>query len=158
MGYNEHGTVRLMETKTKYKLRKATWQADEKALMKVRTIVFIEEQMVPVKDEIDEYDPVSYHVLINDEEDNPVATGRLNPDGQIGRMAVLKEHRGYGLGHMMMTHLMEKALNDGFRIIEMSAQTHAIPFYSKYKFTAVGRIYDEVGIPHQKMVHIHKKS
>ncbi|MCH8558097.1 MAG: GNAT family N-acetyltransferase [Balneolia bacterium] len=147
-----------MESNSKpgYKLREATWKADRKELMEVRTSVFIEEQMVPVKDEIDEFDPVSYHVLITDENDKPVGTGRLNPEGQIGRMAVLKEHRGNGIGDMMMRHFMKKALNEGRTIIEMSAQTHAIPFYSKYGFTTVGRVYDEVGIPHQKMVYIRK--
>ena len=147
-----------MESNSKpvYLLREATWKADRNELMDVRTSVFIEEQMVPVKDEIDEFDPVSHHVLITDERDKPVGSGRLNPEGQIGRMAVLKEHRGNGIGDMMMRHFMKKALNDGRKIIEMSAQTHAIPFYSKYGFTTVGRVYDEVGIPHQKMVYIVK--
>ncbi|MFW6348508.1 MAG: GNAT family N-acetyltransferase [Cyclonatronaceae bacterium] len=140
-----------------FSLREARWPDDIALLMHVRNKVFVEEQFVPYHDEIDEQDPRSYHLLVTDKNNRPVATGRLTPEGHIGRMAVLKEYRGHKIGHRLMLHLMQKAMQRGHRIIELSAQTHAIPFYQKYGFSPVGRVYDEVGIPHQKMIFINKK-
>lgn len=141
----------------RFRIREANWPDDIAALMYVRNRVFVEEQFVPYTDEIDEQDARSYHLLVTDEKGNPVGTGRLTPGGHIGRMAVLKEHRCQKIGHRLMLHLMQKAMQRGHRIIELSAQTHAIPFYQKYGFSPVGRVYDEVGIPHQKMIFINKK-
>ena len=144
------------QAKSDFVVREAHWPDDIASLMYVRNKVFVEEQKVPHNEEIDELDPVSDHLLVTDAQDHPVATGRITPEGHIGRMAVLKAYRGQKAGHRLMLHLMQKATKRGHRIIELSAQTHAIPFYQKYGFTPVGRVYDEVGIPHQKMIYINK--
>lgn len=142
---------------SKFSIREARWPDDIAPLMYVRNKVFVEEQLVPHHEEIDELDPLCEHLLVTDEQHNPVATGRLTPEGRIGRMSVLKEYRGQKIGHRLMLHLMQKAMERGHRIIELSAQTHAIPFYQKYGFSPVGRVYDEVGIPHQKMIFLNKQ-
>lgn len=142
---------------TQFSVQEARWPDDIASLMYVRNKVFVEEQLVPHHEEIDEQDPLSYHLLVIDEESGtPAGTARLTPEGHIGRMAVLKEYRGRKVGHRLMIHLMQKAMQRGHRIIELSAQTHAIPFYQKYGFSPVGRVYDEVGIPHQKMIFVNK--
>ncbi len=138
------------------KLQAVTWQEHVADIMKVRMSVFVDEQKVPADDEVDMHDPDSYHVAVYDAKRRPVATARLTKDGWIGRMAVLKAYRGHGIGQRMLVHLMKKAIENGNRIIELSAQTHAIPFYQKFGFSTVGRIYDDAGIPHQKMIYIHK--
>jgi len=138
-----------------YVISKALWQTHQTELMQVRTAVFIDEQLVPAQDEIDNHDSLSYHLLVHNEGGKAVGTGRLTDQGQIGRMAVLKEFRGENIGHLLMVNLMNKALSDRQQIIELSAQTHAIDFYRRYGFITVGRVYDEVGIPHQKMVYKH---
>lgn len=142
--------------KTDFNVREAHWPDDIAPLMYVRNKVFVEEQLVPHHEEIDEQDPLSEHILVTDKHGNPVATGRLTPEGNIGRMAVIKEYRDQKIGHRLMLHLMQRAMEHGHRIIGLSAQTHAIPFYQKYGFTPVGRVYDEVGIPHQKMIYVNK--
>ena len=63
----------------------------------IRFAVFVEEQGVPREIELDEHDALSVHVVAF-EDQAPVATGRLLPDGHIGRMAVLKDWRGRGIG------------------------------------------------------------
>ncbi|HIF50158.1 MAG TPA: GNAT family N-acetyltransferase, partial [Thiotrichaceae bacterium] len=73
------------------------WQDRDSPLRHIRTIVFIEEQKVPVEMEWDEFDETCVHVIAKIEGDF-IATGRLLDSGQIGRMAVLKPHRNMGVG------------------------------------------------------------
>jgi predicted GNAT family N-acyltransferase len=127
-----------------------SWAEARKHVSPIRFTVFVEEQRVPLEIELDEYDAVSVHALVF-ENDRPVATGRLLPDGHIGRMAVLKEWRGRGLGGLMLTRLIEHAKQRGDREIVLSAQIHAAPFYRAHRFIAHGPEYMEAGIPHQEM-------
>lgn len=64
----------------------------------IRFAVFIVEQGVPAEMELDDYDAVSLHAMAYTRNGTPVATGRLLPDGHIGRIAVLKQARGAGVG------------------------------------------------------------
>ncbi len=76
------------------------------AQYEIRRKVFIEEQGVDEALERDGYDAVSDHVLVY--EDNiPVGTGRViykDEDAAplIGRIAVLKEHRGKQYGDLIV--------------------------------------------------------
>jgi predicted GNAT family N-acyltransferase len=112
--------------------------------------VFVEEQGVPAELEMDEMDVQCIHALAFDGE-RAVGTGRLLPDGHIGRMAVLKEFRGKGAGGALLAKLMEAAKSRGDREVLLSAQVHAVPFYQAYGFELFGEIYEEAGIPHRDM-------
>ena len=90
-----------------FQLIHCSWQDDSDALSSVRRIVFIEEQQVPEALELDELDPVCHHVLVADADNKPVATGRIDSDGRIGRMAVLKEYRGQGIGSALLVALLD---------------------------------------------------
>ena len=48
-------------------------------------------------------------LLLYDEEDKPIGTGRLLPDGHMGRMAVLNRARNCGVGAAILRTLMEQA-------------------------------------------------
>jgi predicted GNAT family N-acyltransferase len=80
-----------------------------------------------------------------------VATGRLLPDGHIGRMAVLKQWRARGIGGLMLTRLLERAKERGHSEVALSAQIHAVPFYRAHGFVEEGAEYLEAGIRHQAM-------
>ncbi|MNT36829.1 putative N-acetyltransferase YjcF [compost metagenome] len=80
-----------------------------------------------------------------------MATGRLLPDGHIGRMAVLKTARGTGVGALVLEALMEKAEQLGYPELVLNAQTHAAPFYAREGFAQVGEEFEEAGIPHIEM-------
>jgi len=116
----------------------------------IRFTVFVEEQGVPRDIELDEQDAGSLHAVVF-EGAKPVATGRLLPDGHIGRMAVLKAWRGRGLGALMLKSLMNRAKERGNREILISAQVHAVPFYRAHGFVLEGGEYLEAGIRHQAM-------
>jgi len=127
-----------------------TWGADRPQLQQVRRAVFIEEQEVSEEEEWDDDDLVSVHVLATRNRE-PVGTGRLSPAGKIGRIAVLSEVRGLGIGGRILDMLIQEALHKGLLDVHLNAQVHAIPFYEKHGFTAYGEVFDEAGIPHRRM-------
>ena len=139
-------------TDTDYRLRLAHWPEDESALKQVRETVFVREQRVPVELEWDGLDDRCLHMLAEDHQGNPIGTGRLLPDGHIGRMAVLKEWRGRGVGAALLRALMEEGEKRGFRELALAAQVQAMPFYEKAGFVAEGGVFDDAGIPHRNMV------
>lgn len=127
------------------------WSALRKEAEAVRHAVFVEEQQVPAEIELDEFDAVSVHALAFDAHGRVVGTGRLLPDGHIGRMAVLRECRGSGVGSALLRTLMAAALSRGDREVRLNAQTHALRFYARFGFVAVGEEFDDAGIPHRAM-------
>ena len=117
---------------------------------RIRTIVFVEEQEVPLELEMDEYDAVATHFLLRDGE-TPLATARLVDKhglAKIGRVAVLKEARGRGLGLLLMQAVIEEAKHRGFTESVLDAQTYAVPFYARLGYVAEGEEFDDAGIPH----------
>jgi predicted GNAT family N-acyltransferase len=136
-------------------VRTATWAQDREQIQRVRRAVFIEEQRIPEADEWDALDPVVTHVLAFTHGDSAkrdaVGTGRLEPTGKIGRVAVLPQYRGTGTGVAMMQRLMDLAAERGFTDVYLHAQVAAAGFYERLGFRADGPEFDEVGIPHQRM-------
>ena len=116
----------------------------------IRTDVFIKEQGVPQDLEFDGLDSAAIHSIVFDE-DVEIATGRILPDGHIGRVAVKKNYRGNGVGNLIMQSLIDEAVKKQFAEVWLSSQYYAKGFYEKLGFTAIGNIYQEAGIDHIKM-------
>lgn len=133
----------------------ATWTADGAAIRHVRRTVFIEEQGIPENEEWDDLDPQVTHVLAyarsGSVKRDVVGTGRLEPTGKIGRVAVLPQYRGTGAGVAIMQRLVHLAIERGFTEVYLNAQTYARGFYERLGFRVDGPEFDEVGIPHQRM-------
>ena len=127
------------------------WAALREPASRIRFSVFVEEQKVPAEIELDDWDARSLHALAYDAVGAVVGTGRLLPDGHIGRMAVLAGARGTGVGTALLTALMQAARARGDRDVVLSAQTHAVPFYERLGFAVEGEIYQEAGIDHVDM-------
>jgi predicted GNAT family N-acyltransferase len=123
----------------------------EAGLRAVRDKVFIREQNVPTEIEWDGSDADYTHVLITDG-DQAVATGRINGEGRVGRMAVLAERRGEGIGAIVMEHIELMASEMGLRAIHLNSQVSAIGFYERLGYTVVGEEFYEANIPHRKML------
>jgi len=126
------------------------WERARVEASRIRLRVFVEEQRVPPEIEMDANDAVSVHALAYDG-GKAVGTGRLLPDGHIGRMAVLRKHRTQGVGGAILARLIAEARRQGMREVVLSAQTHALEFYRKHGFAPSGAVYMEAGIPHQEM-------
>lgn len=134
-----------------FTIEAASWERDQADLRSVREQVFLVEQSIPPEMEWDELDAKSRHVLARDRDGRPIGTGRLTPDHGIGRMAVLAEWRGKGVGEAIVRVLLEQARLLGYPAIELHAQTHALPFYAKLGFEAFGEEFLECAIPHRMM-------
>jgi len=133
------------------KVRIANWQTDRKSLAQIRRSVFIEEQNVPEELEWDEFDDLSIHFLVT-QEDQPIACARLKHDGQIGRMAVLAKHRNQGAGSKLLQFVLQKAGDQKLKKVYLHSQLTAVPFYEKQGFIAAGDIFYEANIPHREML------
>jgi predicted GNAT family N-acyltransferase len=90
-------------------------------------------------------------VLVTDAENRPVGCGRLKADGHIGRMAVLKEYRGQGVGSAILVALLEVARAQRCAEVYLHAQVSAIPFYEKHGFCVSSEVFLDSGIPHKIM-------
>ena len=135
-----------------FHLAHCAWPKDGPALSAVRCAVFVDEQGVPESLELDEYDTVSHHVLVRDRTGKPVGAGRIKPDGQIGRMAVLKDWRGRGIGSAMLAALLEHARRQRHTRVFLHAQSSALSFYERAGFTVDGPVFEAAGILHRCMV------
>lgn len=132
-------------------MRRADWNADNAVLSAVRYEVFVVEQRVPAELEWDGLDAQCLHVVAETAGGDAVGTGRLLPDGHIGRMAVLKRWRQRGVGSLLLAELLDAARSRGHAAVELSAQTHAIGFYERFGFKVISGEYPDAGIPHRTM-------
>jgi hypothetical protein len=119
----------------------------------IRYEVFVGEQNVPEELEIDGLDDEAKHVLAF-VDGVPIGTGRILIDGHIGRVAVLKNYRGHGIGKLIMKELMKWAHDMSLEKVWLSSQWHAHSFYLDLGFVCVGEIYKEAGIDHIKMYRV----
>ena len=126
---------------------------DRQVCYALRHTVFVLEQGYTAEGEVDELDPVSHHLLAQ-EDGAPIATARVYVDGntaKIGRVCVLASRRGIGLGADLINASVALAQQQGARRVVLGAQAHAVGFYVKLGFAPYGEIYDDEGEPHQMM-------
>ena len=152
-----------------YTVSSADWQRDAVAIRALRHAVFIEEQGIPAALEWDGLDAGCLHVLARDSAGHAIATGRLLPEGRIGRMAVLPTGRllpegrigrmavlpawrGRGIGHHLLCCLVELAVAQGHKRVYLHAQQDVAGFYRVAGFREYGAPFTEAGIMHVAMV------
>jgi ElaA protein len=128
--------------------------SDLETCLALRATVFIEEQNVPEAEERDGRDGEAHHLLAR-LEGRPVGCARIlikGETGKIGRVCVLREARGAGIGAALiracLAHLRAQA---GVSRAVLGSQTHALGFYEKLGFVAFGPEYMDAGIPHRDM-------
>lgn len=126
----------------------ADWLVARCDAQPIRSRVFIDEQQVLVDLEWDEMDAVSLHAIARDADGVAVATGRLLPDGHIGRMAVLRPQRGLGVGAAVLEALIQVAQRRGDAALVLHAQRQAEGFYRRRGFVVEGEPFMEAGIEH----------
>ena len=123
---------------------------DLAALLALRHEVFVVGQGVPADLERDELDAVADHAVA-ERDGRVVGTGRLLPDGTIGRLAVAPALRGQGIGAEVLARLEDRARERGLPAVELHAQLHARGFYDKAGYASYGEVYVEAGIDHVSM-------
>jgi predicted GNAT family N-acyltransferase len=136
-----------------FKVEVCDWanEIDREGLLDVRESVFVLEQHVPREMEIDDDDPRSVHVLARAQDGTPIGSGRLAPDGRIGRVAVLRAWRGRLVGTLLLYTLLDQARARRLASVSIHAQRDAVPFWLHHGFATVGEEFEEAGIPHVVM-------
>lgn len=127
---------------------------DISACQAVRAKVFIDEQGVSLAEEVDGLDDQATHVLAR-VDGEPVGTARLlvkDDTGKIGRVAVVAELRGTGLGKKLMYAVEDEAKRLNLSQLKLGSQVTAISFYEKLGYECQGPEFMDAGIPHRMMV------
>ncbi|HEY0289871.1 MAG TPA: GNAT family N-acetyltransferase [Pseudomonas sp.] len=133
------------------RVRIADWHKDNADIRRIRETVFIAEQSIPPELEWDAEDASALHFLAL-EGDFPIGTARLLPDGEIGRLSVLKDWRGLNVGDALLNAVIAEAEHRDLQQQKLSAQVYATAFYERFGFTVVSDEFLEAGLPHVDMV------
>ncbi|UPV73993.1 GNAT family N-acetyltransferase [Halorussus limi] len=147
-------------------VRRAETEAERTDALAVRSEVFVEEQGVPEDLELDGKDDEAIHVVgyaegessdgrADGETPRPVGAGRLREVGdgvgKVERVAVLKPHRGEGVGRVIMDELEAAAAEQGLSKLVMHAQSPVEGFYRDLGYETTSDEFEEAGIPHVEM-------
>ena len=145
---------RKVKLRSVVKLKRVASQLELVQVFTIRIRVFVQEQRVPAEIELDTDDQRAIHFLAITS-GKAVGTARIvmkHGNAKIGRMAVLKSYRRKGVGARLLKHAVATAQKLRAGKIYLHAQVAAIDFYEGLGFRAVGKVFDEAGIPHRKMV------
>ena len=136
-------------------VRLAETDADRRTCMRLRWTVFVEEQNVTPSLEVDEHDSEGAVHALALLAGVPAGAGRfvmIEPGtAQIGRMAVVDDARGKGVGIALLRLLEAEARRRGAKRLTLNAQVSARRFYEKAGYQASGAVFDDAGIPHVAM-------
>ena len=127
------------------------WHDGEPLLRAIREAVFIREQNVPAELEWDGKDDTCRHALALSLNGDAIGCGRMQPNGHIGRVAVLPQWRKQKVGTAIIEALLDEARSRGYKQVDVDAQIHAIPFYQNFGFVEHGKEFLDAGMPHKKM-------
>ncbi|HLV80487.1 MAG TPA: GNAT family N-acetyltransferase [Chthonomonadaceae bacterium] len=144
-----------------YRAALVTTPEERAAVFAVRMVVFVEEQAVPPEEELDALDITATHFLARlktlpaGDPLGIVGAARLvdkgHGEGKIGRVAVLRAHRGRGVGALLMRIAEAAARARGMTRVVLDAQCQVIPFYERLGYTAKGEVFLDAGIEHRGM-------
>lgn len=132
-------------------------QDELKQIFKIREEVFVKEQEVDPKEEYDEFEDNSIHFIATDDENIPCGTARWRHTGhgiKLERFAVLKSHRGQGVGYALVNEVLEdiaKKPDTSGKLLYMHAQLGAVSLYEKFGFKKKGEQFEECNIMHYQM-------
>ena len=135
---------------SQFVIQSGLWSQLQHDAKLIRSMVFIEEQHISEADEWDEQDSISLHFVVY-AQDQAIATARLLENNSIGRVAVLQQYRGEGIGKLLMQHIIQVAKQQNRAFLQLSAQVYAIRFYENLGFQVQGEEYLDCEIPHIDM-------
>ena len=140
-------------------LKPVTTPMDMMNVLRIREIVFVQEQNCPYDIEVvPEEEKEAKHFLIYDKE-TPVGTLRYREVGErtfkLERFAVLKEYRGNGFGKQAFLYLVNK-LEEDYNpcTIYFNAQYQLLDYYRSLGFKEEGETFYEANIKHVKMIKV----
>lgn len=133
---------------------RATTLEQVAACLTIRHQVFVVEQGVPIELERDVLDEQAIHMLAC-VGDRSVGTARVlvrtDASAKVGRVAVLKDARGIGIGRQIMIAIADEPALSYVTRFELHAQIQASKFYEGLGYRVAGAPFVEAGLPHVAM-------
>jgi predicted GNAT family N-acyltransferase len=137
-----------------YKAARVNWQSANdqiKDIKDVREKVFICEHRIPETEEFDMQDINSEHVLVRNDENKAVATGRICQDGKISRIAVLMKYRNTNAASQVIKLLIKIAHKRGLSSVSIDAELDNLDYFTRQGFQPIGSVYMDSGIAKQTL-------
>jgi len=135
-----------------YSISQVKWQQAAPLLRNIREKVFICERRIPKKIEFDQGDRTAFHMLVcDDQSQEPIATGRISPQGEISRIAVVMGYRSEKLDTFIMQGLFRIAQELSLKEVFISSELEKVAYFTDYAFHPIGAVYMEAGHPKQRM-------
>ncbi len=114
---------------------------------KIRNEVFVKEQGIPLKLDLDGRDNNSYHALVYDK-DIVIGVGRLamseNNNAVLARIAITKAFRGRGIATKIVESLLVKSKQLQINSVEIHAHEYLRSFYERFGFKYIKKV-EQVG-------------
>lgn len=100
-----------------------------------------------------EHSDLHFAVLSADEQviGTVIASPRGSDSYQLRQMAIDDSYRGRGIGAKLLRAVESQLTERGTRELHLHARDHAVGFYAKQGYQAVGEEFVEVGIAHRRM-------
>lgn len=135
-----------------FSVSRVQWEQAAPLLRNVREKVFICEWRIPKKIEFDRNDRTAYHMLVCDDvTQEPIATGRILPSGEISRIAVLMSYRSQNIDKVVLQGLFKIAKELELSEVFIYSPLDAVGYFRKHNFYTVGAVFMEAGMPRQRM-------
>lgn len=134
-----------------FKVESVDWRKAKQQLISLREKVYVYEWQIPRHQEFDHLDSQAFHVLLRNEVGDNVATGRLTPTGELGRIAVIASFRNQEVYQLLCTELVNIAQQNEIEAISVECELQGVENYQQQGFHPVGSVYMDAGIPRQKM-------
>jgi predicted GNAT family N-acyltransferase len=127
---------------------------DLQKCFEIRRRVFIDEYGIQQDSEFDGKDEKAFHLLVL-MDGQPAGTLRIlyeaGKHALIGRVAVLKEARGFGIGDVLMRAALSKVASLECEDVLINAMADKVAFYGRYGFVAQKEANFDDGIEHYYM-------
>lgn len=135
-----------------YSVSQVKWQQAAPLLKTIREKVFVCERRIPKRIEFDQGDRTAYHMLVcDDTNQEPIATGRISPQGEISRIAVVMGYRSEKIDKFIMQGLFKIADKLHLKEVFISSPLEKVAYFTKHDFYTIGSVYMEAGMPKQRM-------
>jgi predicted GNAT family N-acyltransferase len=133
-------------------ISRVNWEHAAPLLKTVREKVFICEWRIPKTIEFDQYDKNAIHMLVCcDQSQEPIATGRILPSGEISRIAVLSDFRKKQIDKVILKGLIRIAKDLELQQIYISSPLDSVEYFKRRHFEPAGSVFMVAGRPRQKM-------
>ncbi|MDF2177725.1 GNAT family N-acetyltransferase [Aliiglaciecola sp. CAU 1673] len=134
-----------------FTIENVDWMSAKDKLTRLREKVFVYEWRIPKDVEFDRLDNEANHVLLCDDAGREVATARITPQGEIGRIAVISSYRKPEVYQQLFSALLAVAKQQGLETVSVQCELEGVSYYQQQGFRPVGAVYMDAGIARQKM-------